>query len=292
MSLIKPSIILYKKLLTQSLQTQQHKERGFTLIELLVAMVILTIVVGMTGTGLVFIMSTNTKSDQQITQQANLRRAADFIADEIKSASVVSASDTSGGVLPTSLLYLEIPVLVELDDITITNALLKPPNIKVPNHGLLVGDAVRFSGTNLSTVGITNNTTTYYVISRTTNTFQVSATSGASSTTIPTAIPQNFAVRRLVGYSIAIRIDTDPWKGPNFLYRATGSDACSATSPNCQVVIDSLTSFSADLTKAPQITIDLNGQLCTPALMANTCSTPALELSKVSITALARATLK
>ena len=45
--------LFYKKLLFNILQKRQNKEQGFTLIELLVSMVILTIVVGMTGTGLI-----------------------------------------------------------------------------------------------------------------------------------------------------------------------------------------------------------------------------------------------
>ena len=267
------SKIFYKKLLFNILQKRQNKEQGFTLIELLVSMVILTIVVGMTGTGLVFIMSTNTKSDQQITQQANLRRAADFIADEIKSASVVLPTDPTVVTvppntvfLPASSLYLEIPVPVESG----TTA----PTLKVTNHGLSVGDLVRFSGTNLSTAGLTSKNTTHSVISTPDkDTFRVSATI--------TAIPTDLTVRRLVGYSTAT--PELNWKGPRVLYRATGAGTCNATSANCQVVIDSLTlsdSFVPDVSKAPQINIDLKAQLSTT------------ETSSISMFAISRATLK
>ncbi len=298
MSPIKPSIILYKKLLVQSLKIKQHRERGFTLIELLAAMAILTIVVGLTGTGLVFIISTNTKSDRQITQQANLRRAADFVADEIKSASFVS---NIGVDLPTtpplpspppspppaSFLYLEIPVPVESGTATTTAPLAL--TLTVTNHGLSVGDTVRFSGTNLSTVGITNNKATYSVSSITKDTFKVVPTSTPSTT----AIPGDLAVLRLVGYSIA-NTPGSTWVGPKVLYRATRSGACSPPSvpipnANCQVVIDSLSSFTAPVV-APRVTIDLNAQLCIPATPTNSCATP--ETSTISTISISRATLK
>jgi prepilin-type N-terminal cleavage/methylation domain-containing protein len=321
---------LHSKLLLQILQKTQikpqingnSKESGFTLIELLVGMAITTIVVLGAGAALLFILTTNAKSDVQITQQSNIRRAADFISDEIKAASVVTTTDpewiggkgmtpvtssTTIGINPVGLiinpvgtsptqaqLFLEIPMPVV--DNVVSNV------ITITNHGLIKGNAVRLSGNNLPSLSpALDNTTTYYVNRLTDNTFSL-VKSDNSALTISTT-PQNFAVRRLVAYyTTSLRlIDEDKWKGPRALYRATGN--CNASSSttytsdanNCLVMLDSLTAspFTVNTSTSPN-TLTINGQLCTPATMLNTCPSPSPTpaLTSVTVQAVSRATLK
>ncbi|MCY7333090.1 MAG: prepilin-type N-terminal cleavage/methylation domain-containing protein [Pseudanabaena sp. CAN_BIN31] len=338
--------IFHKKLLFNILQKRQNKEQGFTLIELLVAMAILTIVVGMTGTGLLFIISTNTKSDIQITQQANLRRAADFISDEIKAASVVSTTapnpvwitggftttgtTTTGinpvGTDPSAKLYLEIPIPIE--PFPPSTSITSSTTLTIKNHGLTKGNAIKFSGTGLPS-GI-NTTETYYIKTLPTanpnNTFTVVKVDPLSSTatdisftvpatplTTPVTPPPipSFAIRRLVMYYTAklTTADETKWKGPNVLYRATGnctsSNLTTYTSDaiNCLVMVDSLilpttspiitSPFTVTTTPSPN-TLTINGQICTPASMLNTCPSPSPtpDLTSVTVQAVSRATLK
>jgi len=103
---------------------------GFTLIELLVAMLLTTIVVGLTGSGLVAIMDNNKKAEAKTQRRIELSRAFDFIMDEIRTArrintttnttttasDAVTASNTALAFDPTLgstgtiVLYLEIPI--------------------------------------------------------------------------------------------------------------------------------------------------------------------------------------
>ena len=315
---IQPSkILLYKHLLSKISQNLKTKQSGFTLIELLVSMVILTVVVGMTGTGLVFVMSKNTSSDGEITQQANLRRALDFIGDEIRSASVVSqaqpTTDTAWTPIPSapasstassSILYLEIPTPV--DSINTTDK----RTLKIPNHGLVQGNAVKVSGTGLPT-GITKDTT-YYVSSVSSTLANtppdllqlVPSTTGGTPITFNTT-PQNFAIRRLVLYYPAAYVDNSGWKGQQVLYRATGN-CTTADRSNCLVMVDSLVNlptlptplsktdspFFSELVGSKQATISLNGKLCNPPTPENSCATTVNNKVSVSLTAISRATLK
>ncbi len=293
----RPNSILYTNLFSNSAQ-RQHEEKGFTLIELLVGMVITMIVVGMAGTGLVFLMSTNTRSDGEVSQQANLRRASDFIADEIKAASVVTTTDpiwitggfTTGinpvGTSPSAALYLEIPMPVE----SVTSS----TTLTVKNHGLLKGNAIRFSGTSLPS-GMTNQITYYVKTTPDVNTFTAVTSAGVDVAFATT--PQNFAVRRLVVYYTAIP-NTTQWKAPQALYRATGNCTASSSTTytsdaiNCLVMVDSLAATSPFTVAIvdKQATLNFNGQLCTPPSMANTCTSPAT--TSVSMNAISRATLK
>lgn len=300
-------ILLYKHLLSEISQNNKLKESGFTLIELLVAMVILTIVVALTGTGLVFVMSKNLQSDSEVTQQSNLRRALDFIGDEVKSSSVLyttttpstPASTTPPGpgwtLLPTassaSALYLEIPTLV--DGVTPSTS-----TITIANHGFVKGNAVKLSG--ILPAGM-DTTTTYYIGSALTdpiNTFQIIKSDGNALTF--SALPTNFAVRRLVLYYVdANSPNTNIWKGERVLYRSTGNCAASSNTSettNCLVMVDSLSStlpFVPTITGANQVSLSINGYLCTPTGMTNTqTSSNKCTTNNASVTAIARATLR
>ena len=318
-------VLLYRHLLAKISRIQKNlktEQSGFTLIELLVAMVILTIVVGMTGTGLVFVMSKNTSSDGEITQQTNLRRALDFIGDEIKSASVVTTSSTDSkwpawaltlsptlsSSTPSTALYLEIPTPVSLEPADITALLASPSTIKIPNHGLANTNAVKISGNNLpsDTTQTINTTSTYYVssVSATTpNTFQL--ITGSGSTVSFTSTPQNFAIRRLVLYYPGY-IANSGWKGEQVLYRATGvcnSTSTTANPSNCLVMVDSLVAqpttpsastapFFPSIVAGLPPTISLNGKLCNPPTPENNCATTENNKVSVSLTAISRATLQ
>ena len=89
---------------------------GFTLIELLVAMAITSMVVSITGFGLVTIMQRNSKEESETARRVELNRALDYIADDIRMAnkvepassySISPASPTCA--VPTPVLHLTIP---------------------------------------------------------------------------------------------------------------------------------------------------------------------------------------
>lgn len=105
-----------KKLL-KILKTR-NSSAGFTLIELLVAASITTIVVGLTGTGMVSITQNNKKAKAETERRVELNRALDFIADEIRQAKPIAtdASANLATVAPgfnssgrTPVLTLQIP---------------------------------------------------------------------------------------------------------------------------------------------------------------------------------------
>jgi prepilin-type N-terminal cleavage/methylation domain-containing protein len=59
-------------------------QQGFTLIELLVALVITTIVISLTGSGLYALMSANQRSQTETNDRLELEQALAFMTDEIK----------------------------------------------------------------------------------------------------------------------------------------------------------------------------------------------------------------
>lgn len=96
----------------------RNSSAGFTLIELLVAASITTIVVGLTGTGMVSITQNNKKAKAETERRVELNRALDFITDEIKRAKPIAtnASANLATVAPgfnsssrTPVLTLQIP---------------------------------------------------------------------------------------------------------------------------------------------------------------------------------------
>lgn len=90
---------------------------GFTLIELLVAMAITSMVVSITGFGLVTLMEKNSKEEAQTARRVELNRALDFIADDIRMANKVEAASTytispaspAACATPTPVLHLTNP---------------------------------------------------------------------------------------------------------------------------------------------------------------------------------------
>ncbi len=65
---------------------------GFTLIELLVAMAITTIVVGITGWGVVAITQKSKEQKLETDRRVELNRALDFIADEVRQAKPIATN--------------------------------------------------------------------------------------------------------------------------------------------------------------------------------------------------------
>ncbi len=68
---------------------------GFTLIELLVATVMSTIVIGGAGYGLVSILEVNQSEQSKTQRQLELNRAMEFISEEVKMSSNVTASSNN-----------------------------------------------------------------------------------------------------------------------------------------------------------------------------------------------------
>lgn len=91
---------------------------GFTLIELLVAMTITTIVIGITGWGVVAITQKSKEQKLETDRRVELNRALDFMADEVRQAkpittdasanvsTIASSFDSTKG---TPILILQIP---------------------------------------------------------------------------------------------------------------------------------------------------------------------------------------
>lgn len=87
---------IYKLLHTEK---NQNPNTGFTLIELLIATSITTIVVSITGFGLITIVQNNSKAEAETLRRIELNRALDFIADEVKMAkSIANNASTNLGV--------------------------------------------------------------------------------------------------------------------------------------------------------------------------------------------------
>ena len=116
------------------------------------------------------------------------------------------------------------------------------------SHGFSNGDAVRVD-TDYATDAVPsslNNTTTYYVISATTNTFQLSATSGGSAITIGTST--GFATRKFGNTTIAIGIDTTAAS-------AVGNASAQALTIASSTTAPAGVSFSSPTTKASGLSL-------------------------------------
>ncbi|MBW4641192.1 MAG: prepilin-type N-terminal cleavage/methylation domain-containing protein [Gloeocapsa sp. UFS-A4-WI-NPMV-4B04] len=90
----------------------QKSSAGFTLIELLVAMALTTIVIGITGSGLVAITGKNQKAEAETIRRTELNRALDFISDDIRQSNLASNSTPLGWTDPlcySGILYLSKP---------------------------------------------------------------------------------------------------------------------------------------------------------------------------------------
>jgi len=68
---------------------------GFTLVELLVAMAVTSIMIALAGYGLTTMLRANQQSGSEIARRANLNRAMDFMADEIRMARSVTVPAAS-----------------------------------------------------------------------------------------------------------------------------------------------------------------------------------------------------
>lgn len=92
----------------------QKTSAGFTLIELLIAMALTTIVIGITGSGLVIITEKNQKAEAETLRRTELNRTLDFISDDIRQSNLASTSIPSGWIwaVPScysGILYLSKP---------------------------------------------------------------------------------------------------------------------------------------------------------------------------------------
>jgi len=274
----------------------QSRMAGFTLIELLVAMSLTVIIVSITGFGLVAMMTKNSKAEAETLRRAELNRALDFIADEVRMANNVMASNVNvnvssppppwawtdlGGVVSPSddKLYLQIPWQPV---ISMTNS----GSITVNNHGLSNGNAVMFTGSGTMPTGLSTNKK-YYVTDATTNTFNVSLTVNGLAIPLTSNSSGSLTVNKLVIYYT--RDNMSIWLGPKTIYRSAGD--CSASS-NCDVLIDSIASkngFTATAPSSRQVNLSLTAQTCVPPTSDNTCTNP--QTTTVSTSSFARAAL-
>jgi prepilin-type N-terminal cleavage/methylation domain-containing protein len=246
----------------------QNLSAGFTLIELLVAMSLTVFVVGLGGFGLVAIMKNNSKAETRIQRRAELNRALDFIADEVRMASRVSdtatvpswaSSWTLVGSSPSAQLYVQIPLKV--GSMTASN-----DQITVINHRFSAGNAVMFTGSGTVAGGLSKNVV-YYItggaMSPTADTFQVSTTlSDAASGTQINLNSDSFGsliANQLLIYYISNNSST--WLPPKTINRSTGP--CSTPYPsNCETLVDSIAAngFTASVTSSRQAELHLIGK--------------------------------
>jgi prepilin-type N-terminal cleavage/methylation domain-containing protein len=75
--------------------------QGFTLVELVVGLVVTSITIAVAGAAFVTVAQASAKSDIEIDRRADLNRATDFIADDIRESSSVSTTTPSGWTVPT-----------------------------------------------------------------------------------------------------------------------------------------------------------------------------------------------
>lgn len=83
----------------------QKSSAGFTLIELLIAMALTTVVIGITGSGLVIITEKNQKAEAETLRRTELNRTLDFISDDIRQSNLASTSIPSGWTWTDPLCY-------------------------------------------------------------------------------------------------------------------------------------------------------------------------------------------
>ncbi|MBD2158137.1 prepilin-type N-terminal cleavage/methylation domain-containing protein [Leptolyngbya sp. FACHB-16] len=75
--------------------TLHSNSKGFTLIELLIAMSLTSIMLALAGYGVATILHANRQSESEISRRANLNRALDFMADEIRMAKAIAVPATN-----------------------------------------------------------------------------------------------------------------------------------------------------------------------------------------------------
>jgi len=152
---------------------------GFTLIELLVAMAITSIVVSLTGFGLVAMTNKNKTYEAQTRSRIELSRASDFITDEIRMARRINRTDT-----------------------TIANGTT-----------VTVDNVVTSSGLSLSALGSHGTIVLYLEIPITANIPTTCPTGGPN----PGSAPPSPSTYDRVVYDI--RPSTSPWLSPRTIYR-------------------------------------------------------------------------
>ncbi len=80
-----------------------HKsEAGLTLIELLLAATLFLIILSIAGTGLIVIINANKRAEAETMRRVTLNRALNFIADDIRMASRINSTSTTGTTTATT----------------------------------------------------------------------------------------------------------------------------------------------------------------------------------------------
>lgn len=240
------------------LNTRQSSA-GFTLIELLVAAAISTIVIGVSGFGLVTIMGANQKAEAETERRANLNRGLDFISDEVRTAINVSSTAPAwawtgslGGGSPAAKLYVQIPLQV--------NSMAATGKVTVSNHEFTNVNAVMFTGTGTPALPLLKNVV-YYVRDRDANTFNVSATLGGIAIPLVSNSTGSLTANRLVIYYI--RTNTSTWLPPKTVNRSAGPCTDPYAGSNCPALVDSIAAdgFTASVVSSRQAELHLIGKL-------------------------------
>jgi type II secretory pathway pseudopilin PulG len=73
--------------------------KGFTLVELMLAAVATVAIIGAAGYGLINIVSSKNTADASSTQRKNLDQSLNYITDEVRSASAISTTGSTFGII-------------------------------------------------------------------------------------------------------------------------------------------------------------------------------------------------
>jgi prepilin-type N-terminal cleavage/methylation domain-containing protein len=171
---------------------------GFTLIELLVAMAITSIVVSLTGFGLVAMTNKNKTYEAQTRSRIELSRASDFIIDEIRMARRINTTTnttlTAGDAAVASNTAIQ---FAQAEDTTST-----PPKPSTPALGIDLND-----------LSARNKIVLYLEIPITVNIPTTCPTGGPN----PGSAPPSPSTYDRVVYDI--RTNTTTWLPPRVIYR-------------------------------------------------------------------------
>ncbi len=88
--------------------------KGFTLVETMLAAVATVAIIAVAGYGLVTIIGSKNTADASSTQRQNLDRSLNYITDEVRSASTISTSGSTSGIVGFPTLSLGSQVVLVL----------------------------------------------------------------------------------------------------------------------------------------------------------------------------------
>jgi type II secretory pathway pseudopilin PulG len=92
---------------------------GFTLVELMVTAIATVAILGVAGYGLISILGSKNTADASSIQRQNLNRALNYITDEVRSASAISTSGSTSGIVgfPTLTTGSQVVLILTVPDL-------------------------------------------------------------------------------------------------------------------------------------------------------------------------------